>query len=112
MLFLISYKFTDANAQENGDIAEIFNNRGKCLSAVSLSDEIMEDTIFLPTGAWYDPLNQDFPFCQHGNPNVLTKDYGTSKLGQGPTAHSTLVQIRKYKGTVRPIQIFKPPHIK
>ena len=62
----------------------------------------MEDTIFLPTGAWYDPLNQDFPFCQHGNPNVLTKDYGTSKLGQGPTAHSTLVQIRKYKGTPDP----------
>ena len=31
--------------------------------------------------------------CKHGNPNVLTKDKGTSKLGQGPIAHSCLIEV-------------------
>ncbi len=48
----------------------------------------------LPTGAWFDPLDpdpldpdRDRPFCVHGNPNVLTRDVGTSALAQGCTGH-------------------------
>ena len=31
----------------------------------------------------------------HGNPNVLTKDAPTSSLSQAPTAHTTLVAVKK-----------------
>ena len=34
---------------------------------------------------------------QHGNPNALTRDVGTSRLGQGPSAHSALVQVEAVK---------------
>ena len=30
---------------------------------------------------------------QQGNPNTLTRDIGTSDLGQGNTAHSALVEV-------------------
>ena len=29
----------------------------------------------------------------NGNPNVLTRDKGTSKLAQGPSAHTCLVEV-------------------
>ena len=31
----------------------------------------------------------------NGNPNVLTKDKGTSSLAQGPSAHTCLVEVVK-----------------
>ena len=48
---------------------------------------------------------------KHGNPNVLTRDKGTSSLGQGPTAHSLLVEIEKYEGTLPPVTAHVPPVI-
>ena len=31
----------------------------------------------------------------HGNPNVLTGDIPTSSLSQAPSAHTTLVEVKK-----------------
>jgi biotin/methionine sulfoxide reductase len=51
--------------------------------------------IQLPTGAWYDPADpeEDGPLCVHGNPNVLTRDIGTSNLAQGCTGQLTTVEV-------------------
>ena len=94
----------------NGDIVEVFNKRGKCLAGVIVSNEVMKGVVFLPVGAWYDPIN-DGEFCIHGNPNVLTEDIGTSSLAQGPSAHSTLVEIKKYTKELPEINIFHKPNI-
>ena len=53
-------------------------------------------------------------FCleRHGNPNVLTKDVGTSSLGQGPTSHTTLVEMKKANPEIiNNVKIFKIPKI-
>ena len=70
-----------------GDIIRLFNERGACLAGVTLTDGIRRGVIQLPTGAWYDPVDphEDKPLCVHGNPNVLTRDIGTSALAQGCT---------------------------
>jgi biotin/methionine sulfoxide reductase len=95
---------------KNGDIVEVYNKRGKCLAGVTISNEVMERVVFLPVGAWYDPI-ENGGFCVHGNPNVLTKDKGTSSLSQGPSAHSTLVEVKKYLLDLPPINIFTKPTI-
>ena len=46
---------------------------------------------------------------KHGNPNVLTMDKGTSKLAQGPIAHSALVEIARYEGDPPEVTAFRPP---
>ena len=46
-----------------------------------------------------------------GNPNVLTKDKGTSKLGQGPIAHSCLIEVELVKDKISPVTAFDPPVI-
>ena len=38
------------------------------------------------------------PLERHGNPNVLTLDRGTSKLSQGPSALSMLVEVEAWSG--------------
>jgi biotin/methionine sulfoxide reductase len=96
-----------------GDIVRLFNDRGACLAAAALTDTIRPGVIELPTGAWYEPLDFANPNSLevHGNPNVLTKDIGTSKLGQGPTAHSCLVEVERYDEPLPEVRSFKPPRI-
>ena len=40
---------------------------------------------------------------------VLTLDKGTSRLAQGPSAQTTLVEIEKFIGDAPPISAFDPP---
>ncbi|WP_427184497.1 molybdopterin guanine dinucleotide-containing S/N-oxide reductase [Bordetella bronchialis] len=97
----------------DGDIVELYNARGRCLAGVALSDGIRPGVVQLPTGAWFDPAPDsdpaDPPFCVHGNPNVLTRDVGTSSLAQGCTGQLTAVQVRRYQGKVPPVRAFDPP---
>ena len=78
-----------------------------------ISDDISRGVIQIATGAWYDPIDTDDErgLDVHGNPNVLTRDVGTSRLGQGPTAHSCLVDIEPFRGTVPEVRAFKRPEI-
>ncbi len=49
--------------------------------------------------------------CKHGNPNVLTRDRGTSRIGQGPSAQTTLVEVERFEGEPPPVTAFEPPVI-
>ena len=98
---------------KDGDIVRLFNARGACLASVELTDRIRPRVIELPTGSWYDPEDpqSDDSLEIHGNPNVLTRDKGTSSMAQGPTAHSCLVEIELYTKPLPPIKVFGHPEI-
>ncbi|EAR52713.1 oxidoreductase, molybdopterin-binding [Oceanicola granulosus HTCC2516] len=87
----------DAAARDisEGDAVELFNARGACLARVVLDDALRRGVVQMATGAWFKPSPERPELCLNGNPNVLTADRGTSKLAQGPTAHTCLVRIRK-----------------
>jgi len=97
----------------DGDVVRVFNDRGACLAGARLSDSVMRGVVVLPTGAWYDPLVPGAPGTleKHGNPNVLTIDKGTSKLTQGCSAHSCLVEIERFEGEPPPVTAFEPPQL-
>ncbi len=102
----------DRGVQEN-DFIRIYNDRGACLSVVQLSETLRRGVIELPTGAWFNPANpnEQNSLEIHGNPNILTRDVGTSKLGQGPSPNSTLVEVEKYEGPIPEITVFDLPSI-
>ncbi|MEM7320497.1 MAG: molybdopterin dinucleotide binding domain-containing protein [Pseudomonadota bacterium] len=96
----------------SGDIVRIFNDRGACLSTLSLDKQMREDCLVLPTGAWLDLQNTDAGvLCVHGNPNMLTLDKGTSGLAQGNIAHTTLVRVEKWTGTLPPVTVHDAPDL-
>jgi biotin/methionine sulfoxide reductase len=99
-----------ARGIQDADIIKLFNPRGACLAAVVVTEDVMAGVIQLPTGAWYDPQDgEDNALCVHGNPNVLTRDVGTSRLAQGCTGQLTTVQVEKFTGNLPPIQAYDPP---
>ncbi|MCY4003142.1 MAG: molybdopterin-dependent oxidoreductase [Rhodospirillales bacterium] len=85
----------DARARtiSDGDMVIVFNDRGRCRARAKLSDEIRERVVAISTGAWFNPDDEDID--REGNPNVLTRDIGTSRIGQGCTAHTTLVDVAR-----------------
>ncbi len=95
---------------QNGDLVRVFNDRGACLAAVAVRGDLMEDVVQLPTGAWWDP---DGPggLCRSGNPNVLTRDAGTSSLAQGPTAQTCLVEIERFTGEAPRVEAHDSPKL-
>jgi biotin/methionine sulfoxide reductase len=96
-----------------GDIVRVFNDRGACLCGVNITKDVMPGVIIISTGSWYDPVDPASrkSMCKHGNPNMLSPDAGTSKLGQGPAAHSCLVEVELYDGPTQNITAFDPPEI-
>ncbi|MEM6679505.1 MAG: molybdopterin-dependent oxidoreductase [Pseudomonadota bacterium] len=100
-----------ARGVSEGDVVRVFNDRGACLAGLRISDEVMPGVVQLSTGAWYDPDRPGDPdaLCKHGNPNVLTRDKGTSRLGQGPSAHTNLVEVERHTGPLPSITAFDPP---
>ena len=97
----------------DGDIIRLFNDRGACLAGVILTENLRPGVLELETGAWYDPLDPTDPMTLeiHGNPNALTRDAGTSKLAQGPSAHSCLVEVEKFTGELPEIRVFSQPAV-
>lgn len=71
----------------------------------------MAGVVQLPAGAWYDPEDpaEANPLCVHGNPNVLTRDVGTSSLAQGSTGQLTCCEVERFTGNLPPIRAFSPP---
>ena len=93
-----------ARGISQGDVVRLYNDRGACFAAAILDDGLLRGCVQLPTGAWYDPLDRDGPpTCLAGNPNVLTRDRGTSSLAQGSIGQLALVEVE-------PAPDAPPPH--
>ena len=105
-----------ARGLADGDLVRVFNDRGACLAAVRLSDDIHDGVAKLSTGAWFDPsdwrASGPCNLEKHGNPNVLTLDIGASSLSQGCIAQTCLVQVERYQGTAPPMSAYAMPQLK
>lgn len=92
----------------DGALVRVFNDRGACLAVAVADDGLMPGVAVLPTGAWaeFDP---DTGLERHGNPNVLTPDIGASRLSQGASAHSCLVEVALWTAPAPALTIHAPP---
>ncbi|MGI9490430.1 MAG: molybdopterin-dependent oxidoreductase [Geminicoccaceae bacterium] len=98
---------------KEGDVVRVFNDRGATLASATVTDRVRQGVVVLPTGAWYDPENPAEPesLDVHGNPNVLTRDVGTSTLAQGTSAHSCLVEMERYDQSLPDVKVFRQPEV-
>jgi biotin/methionine sulfoxide reductase len=103
-----------------GEIIRLFNGRGACLAGAVVTDKVMPGVVQLATGAWFSPMpdpagaagrGNSVPMCTHGNPNVLTRDAGTSRIAQGSSAQTCLVEAEPWDGQAPPVQVMEPPAV-
>jgi biotin/methionine sulfoxide reductase len=96
-----------------GDVVRVYNDRGACLAGAVITDAVRSGVVQLQTGAWFDPLEPGRigSLDRHGNPNMLTIDIGTSKLAQGSSAQTALVEVETWQGALPPISVFDPPPV-
>lgn len=92
-----------------GDMVRVHNARGACLAGVALDPGLARGVVVMATGAWFDPSPSGDGLDVHGNPNVLTPDIGTSRLTQGSSAQSTLVEVERFVGVAPTVRAFDPP---
>jgi biotin/methionine sulfoxide reductase len=82
-------------ALREGDLCELFNERGRTVSALTLDNSLMRGVAVLPAGGWYRP---DANGVDHGgNPNVLTAITPASHLSQATAPNSCLISIRLWR---------------
>jgi biotin/methionine sulfoxide reductase len=99
----------DANARGivSGDTVRVHNDRGACIAGAEVSDDIRPGVVAMATGAWFDADGDSIE--RHGNPNVLTLDTGTSRLTQGSSALSALVEVERCDRDVPVTKAFEVP---
>lgn len=106
---------SDAAARgiESGMVVRVHNDRGSCLAGAVLSDDVMPGVVQLSTGAWWDPVQPGLggTLDRHGNPNALTADRPCSRLSQGPSALSALVDVEPHDGPLPDVLAFAPPNL-
>ncbi|TQR30937.1 trimethylamine-N-oxide reductase TorA [Campylobacter sp. MIT 99-7217] len=104
---LINKKDAKKIGVKNGDVVRVFNKRGEILAGVVTSDDIMQGVVRICEGGWVD--QDENGLCKYGGVNVLTLDLPTSKLANGNIAHTGLVNIEKFTGTLPEITAFLAP---
>jgi biotin/methionine sulfoxide reductase len=92
-------------------VVRVFNDRGACLAAAQVEAAMRPRVAIMATGAWFDPAPADGEPERHGNPNVLTLDIGTSRLTQGPSALSALVEVERWDAALPPMEAWSLPRL-
>lgn len=105
----------DAQARDisEGSVVKVYNARGAILAGVHLSEQILPGVVQMSTGAWYDPLDpaEKGSLDKHGNPNVLTEDRGSSRLGRAVAQQSCWVEIEPWREALPPGDRFRPAEV-
>lgn len=96
-----------ARGISDGDAVRVFNARGACLAVARVTTDVMAGVVQLPTGAWFDPDADGM--CRHGNPNVLTRDVGTSRLSQGSSGQLCAVEVERYDLALPAVAAYESP---
>lgn len=102
-----------SDAEDRGivqhELVKVYNDRGACLATAVIDADLKPGVVMLPTGAWFDA--EDERLEVHGNPNVLTMDVGTSRLTQGSSAQSALVEVARWNAEAPAVRALETPAI-
>ena len=107
---LISVEDAKARGIKDGDLVELFNQRGAVVVGARVSPNIMPGVVSLQEGAW--PQLDSKGRCNNGQINFLTSSGRASGFTQACTANTCLASLRKCTdadpgGT----RAFEPPRI-
>ena len=95
---------------KNGDLVELYNERGSLVVGAVLSNKIMPGVVSIYEGGW--PQLDSKGRCNNGLVNFLTSSQRSSGLSQATSANTCLASLRKCTDPESPTRAFDAPVIK
>ncbi|MHB1375519.1 MAG: molybdopterin-dependent oxidoreductase [Thauera sp.] len=106
---LVSEEDARERGVKNGDLIEVYNDRGALIVGARVSPNIMKGVISIYEGAW---LSKDSKGrCNSGAINVLTTSVAASDLSQATSANTCLAYFRKCTDAEGPNRAYEPPPV-
>lgn len=94
---------------EDGDLVELYNDRGTVIAGAVVSADIMPGVVSIYEGAW--PSLDSKGRCNSGLVNFLTSTQRSSGLTEATTANTTLCSMRKCEDPEGPNMAYEKPPI-
>lgn len=92
---------------EDGDLVELFNDRGTVIAGAVVSDDIMPGVVSIYEGGW--PQLDSKGRCNSGLVNFITSTQRASGLSEATTANTSLIEMRKCEDPEGPNLAYDPP---
>ena len=105
----INRQDAEARGIEDGDLIELYNDRGTIIVGAILSDDIMPGVVSVYEGAW--PSLDSKGRCNSGLVNFLTSTQRSSGLSQATSANTVLCEMRKCEDPEGPNMAYEKPEI-
>ena len=94
---------------KDGELVELFNERGHIVAGARVSDDIMPGVVSIYEGAW---LSWDFRNrCNSGSINTLTSSRRASGLSQATSANTCTAFLSRLRDRAVPNAAYEPPEI-
>lgn len=87
----------DTRQIRQGDMVEVFNDRGRVRIEAKVTEHIVEGCVALSEGAWYTPDRNGVD--TRGSINVLTMTHKATPLAKANPQHTNLVQVAAFRET-------------
>ncbi len=93
----------------DGDLVELYNDRGTVIAGAVVSDDIMKGVVSIYEGAW--PSLDSKGRCNSGLVNFITSTQRSSGLSEANTANTVLCSLRKCEDPEGPNLAYEKPPI-
>ncbi len=105
----ISVEDAAANGIKDGDLVELYNDRGALIAGARVTDKIMKGVVSLEEGNWvqFDSRGR----CNSGSINVITTSIASSGLSQATSANTCTASLKKCNDAESENRAFEPPII-
>jgi len=105
----ISVEDARANGIKDGDLVELYNDRGTVIAGAQVSDLIMHGVVSLEEGNWMQLDSKGR--CNSGSINMLTASKACSDLSQATSANTCIANLRKCTDAESENRAYEPPMI-
>ncbi|MFG0906664.1 molybdopterin-dependent oxidoreductase [Photobacterium damselae] len=108
-MVLMNKEDAAAHGIKDGDLVEVYNERGALIGGAKLTDEAMRGVIYIHEGAWLQLDSKGR--CNSGSINMLTSSKPCSGLSDATSANTCLAYFKKCTDPESPNEAYQPPKI-
>lgn len=105
----ISVEDAAANGIKDGDLVELYNERGALIAGAQVTDQIMKGVVSLEEGNWIQLDSRGR--CNSGAINMITTSVASSGLSQATSANTCIASLKRCDDAESENRAYEPPPI-